>query len=178
MTGECEKWVILRCSARQTLRIAEAVRGEGITAWTPSEVSRPKIPKRRARITLCQPILPRFVFADAARLLELLAMSHRPLAGFTLMADGHRYAVVRDEALGQLRVEESRRERQRLRGLKSQPLQRGKRVSMPKGAWEGLSGIVERSDGRTTKVDLGRFSVEVDTWLLARDGLDAELLAA
>lgn len=178
LMGETTHWVILRCSARLTLRVAEAVNGEGIAAWTPSEVSRPRIPKRRARVTLCRPILPRFVFADASRLLELLAMSHRPLAGFTLMADGLRYAVVADGALHALRKEEGRRERNRLRNGKSQPLARGKRVAMPKGAWEGLTGIVERSNGKVTKVDLGRFSVEIDTWLLARDSVEAGQMAA
>jgi hypothetical protein len=173
-----EKWVILRCATRQTLRLAEAVRGEGVEAWTPTEVSRPKIPKRRARITLCEPILPRFVFADASCLLELLSMSHRPLAGFSVLCDGSRYAVVKDKALDPLRVEENRRERQRLRNLKAQPFPRGKRVAMPKGAWEGLTGIVERSTGKVTKVDLGRFTVDIDTWLLASNGLEAEQMAA
>lgn len=172
------EWVILRCAARQTLRIAEAMNAEGIAAWTPSEVSRPKIPKRRARITLREAILPRFVFADAARLVELLALSHEPLAGFSLLRDGSRYAVVRDEALNPLRDEEGRRERNRRRNLETPPLRRGQRVALPKGAWEGLDGIVERSNGKTTKVDLGRFTVEVDTWLLANDGLEAGRQAA
>ena len=173
-----DKWVILRCSARLTLRVAEAVRSEGIEAWTPTEVLRPKIPKRRARVTLCEPILPRFVFADAERLLELLAMSHRPLATFTVMCDGTRYAAVKDAALNALRVEEARRERQRLRNAKAQPLQRGRRVAMPKGAWEGLTGIVERSNEKVTKVDLGRFTVDVDTWLLVANSLEDERKAA
>jgi hypothetical protein len=105
-----EKWVILRCATRQTLRLAEAVRGEGVEAWTPTEVSRPKIPKRRARITLCEPILPRFVFADASCLLELLSMSHRPLAGFSVLCDGSRYVVVKDNALDDSKAGKAKRE--------------------------------------------------------------------
>lgn len=171
-------WLILRCSARLTLRIAEEINADGIAAWTPSEVMRPKIPKRRARVTLCQPILPRFVFADASRLLDLLAMSHKPFAGFTLMVDGARYALVRDEALNPLRTEEGKRERNRLRNIQVAPLAHGRRVAMPKGAWEGLSGIVEKSNGKVTKVDLGRFSIEIDTWLLAENLPSGELKAA
>jgi hypothetical protein len=49
---------------------------------------------------------------------------------------------------------------------------------MPKGAWEGLSGTVERSSGKVTRIDLGRFSVDVDTWLLTKDAIDDGRIAA
>jgi hypothetical protein len=49
---------------------------------------------------------------------------------------------------------------------------------MPKGAWEGLSGTVERSSGKVTRIDLGRFSVDVDTWLLTNDAVDSRDMAA
>lgn len=176
-------WCILRCAPRHTLRLAETIAKAGIEAWAPSEVSRPRVPGRRARITLRDPILPRFVFADAARLLDLLALSHKPLAGFSLLSDGnHRYAVCADRALTPLRDEEAKRERKRLHNLQKQakgkPLRLGQRVEMPKGAWEGLSGIVDRSDASKTRIDLGKFYVEVSTWLLANDGLDIEQAAA
>jgi hypothetical protein len=174
----CRRGVILRGPARYTLRLAEAVRAEGITAWAPTEVARPKVPKRRARLTLCEPILPRFVFADAARLLDLLAMSHRPLAVFSVISEAGRYPAIPDSALEPLRVEEGRREWNRIRNVKGRPLPRGTRVAMPKGAWEGLSGTVERSSGKVTRIDLGRFSVDVDTWLLTNDAVDSRDMAA
>lgn len=187
--GGEQMWCILRTSARSTLRLAEAIRKEGIEAWTPSEVSKPRIPKRRARITLQEPILPRFVFADASRLADVLALSHRPFSGFTVMKLGAGHAVARESSLKWLREEEAERERKRLiaidkekreaRRKSGSPLDIGSLVEMPKGgSWEGLSGVVERSDNRRTVIDLGRYSVEVETWQLANDVLSAEAMAA
>jgi hypothetical protein len=166
-------WVILRTGSLQTLRLAEAINREGIAAWTPSQVARPRLPRRRCRVTLRKPLLPRFVFADASRLLELLELSHKPLAAFSVMSNGDdRYAVVHDAALEPLRWEEGQCERSRLRSVGSKPLKPGRRVALPRGAWEGLTGIVERSSRKITRIDLGRISVEVETWLLGNDDLE------
>jgi hypothetical protein len=171
-------WCILRTTARNTLRLAETVNGAGIEAWTPSVVSKPGIPRRRARVTLREPLLPRFVFADLGRLADLLALSHTPLAGFSILRSGQGYARVRDYKLGPLRKQEDDRERARLRDIrrsqKPNPLPIGKIVPMPEGPWSGLSGAVVTSSSKTTTISLGRFNIEIETWQLPSDGVASQ----
>lgn len=168
-------WCILRTSARHTVRLAETIAKEGVEAWTPTVVSRPNLPKRRARVTLREPILPRFVFASADSLPQLLALSHAPLAGFTILRHGERIAIVAEASLGPLRKHEDALERARLLSLrkaeKRDPLPIGAEVLVPGDAWRGLKGTVVRSDSNKTVIALGKWSVEVETWQVPDDSV-------
>lgn len=177
-------WCILRTAARTTLRLASELRSDGFDAWTPVAVIRKRLPRRKDRVDANVPIAPSFVFARSDRLYDLFNLSRRPVKDcpeFSLFRHGGRIPLVSDRALEGLRSEEDRLDKVRIaerrlamRGKRGEPFVRGETVRMPAGAFAGMDGIVEGSDGRSTLVSFGGFMrVEIDTFILREDVANA-----
>lgn len=148
-------WCILRTSGGRTLALAASLNAAGLEAWTPvrtfkrqKQGSRLRLDGRRITVEIDAPILPTFVFARAAHLLDLEAAAsdptneHPPFSVFhhagriPLVADREvaglqeaeraaaasireqRYAETREEA-DRIRIAALKTERARMRALRA-----------------------------------------------------------
>lgn len=158
--GHAEGWIILRCAGRATLRLASALTGDGIEAWTPAEAKR--FPGKRARRDV--PVMPTFVFARAARLDDLLELAESPAAkiGFSVFRHYEKIPVVADAELDALRRFEAR----------SAPPEQWPRyapdaeVQAAQGPYTGLSGKVIRQKGEWALVMFGWHRVKISAFIL------------
>jgi len=173
---DVDGWCILRTSGARTLRLAESLMAAGLDAWSPEMMVTRRQGRMRKRVEVSTPILPTFVFARARHIAELQACRMLPInphPGFSIFRHLGRYPVVADKDIVALRAEE---ERARVVVLKRtrRTVPIGSRVTMSEGAFAGLTGIVERSDGKSALVCFGGgFSVSIATWLLPDDKVEA-----
>lgn len=162
-------WIVLRCSGKSTLRLAQSLAGHSVKTWTPIATLR----KRKPRSTLIDeqrvPLMPSFVFAGSQHVETLLAWSHRPpddCPQFSLFRFDRRIPLIADLSMQGLRREE---ERQNLvaRKAKARRFEPGERVSPTDGAWEGMTGQVVKAKGREYLVCFGTsMTVTIADWLL------------
>lgn len=171
-------WCILRTSGSRTLPLARSLAAAGFEVWTP--VMTQKRRRARSKITVERegPIMPTFVFARAAQLPELVALRAQPISPhppFSIFQWVGQAPIIADRDMTELRrVEDQERERARRAALKAQrkafPI--GQRVRVVEGTFGGLTGVVERGDGKEAWVNFGGLMrVRVATWLLASDAL-------
>ena len=181
-----EKWIILTCVGRSTLRLASSLGEDGFEVWAPSMTLRIDVPRMNAKRTVTTAILPGFVFAGATHLHELLEIERMPVkprrgvglaepahADFSLFRHLDRIRLVADVDLEPLR----RIERRRQRPTKAdRTFEAGRGVKATSGIYAGLPGIVRRSNDRITIVCLGGLldRVEIPTSILA----DNEIITA
>jgi len=176
-------WCILRTASSQTLNLAQSLADAEFNVWTPSEIVQKQHARRKVkREDVAAPLMPSFVFAQATRLSELVALSHSPALTYRvwdrearrMVAKGHprfsvfrhdgRHVLVPDRALVPLRAEERR---QRHKAMAKRYAQ-GEQVKLTEGAFEGLTGTVDRSQGSRTWVRFpgAPWSVDFPTWVL------------
>jgi transcription antitermination factor NusG len=165
------EWLVLRCAAPVTLRLADSLKGAGIEAWTPVHDG--------------APLVARYVFARGVHLSELLRLIHNPFMTYLvwdaelrrMVARGHPYfrlmpslesgrdwALVRDAHLNALRAIEGRR---KPRGaVKAIPV--GTTVRLLEGGFAGLDGVVQSVRKKVAMVSFKGFPmpIEVGCWLL------------
>lgn len=158
-------WCILRCSGRNTLPLAESLGKAGFEVWTPSAIQR--LPRKRAERPA--PLLPSYVFARSGALEQLLELStpDGPLnqhPSFRVFHYLDRIPVIADRDLDALRQSEARRVKRRQYAHRA--YSRGDVVQINEGAFAGMSGIVQRSNGKYALVMFGRVPVNVATFLL------------
>lgn len=122
MTSADNQWCILRTSAARTLRLAAALNGQAIAAWTPMRtVSRPApgqrhrlaMGRRRDMVEVVVPILPGFVFAAAAQLDDVArvgAVPFGPCPGFSILQIGDRVPFIGEASIAGLRAAEAEAE--------------------------------------------------------------------
>lgn len=157
-------WIILRCANASTLRLAASLNAAGIEAWAPAEAQ----PQGKAST----PLMPSFVFASAARIGELFALSNSfdcPHPGFWIFRPFGSVALIAEGELAPLRnLERKRKPRGEVRRMAV-----GTLVRLTEGGFEGLSGTIERTDGKFALVAFARFPVpvKIGMWLL-REELD------
>lgn len=172
-----DRWCILRTSGRHTLALADHLRGQGFEAWSPVEHQVRRLPRRRVTAERQVPMVPTFVFAKAAHLLDLIALSEIPGRdiAFTIFREERRVPVIADRELQPLRDEEAhtlaRTQKAMRQGRRSERVYaRGEPVRVPEGSFAGMTGIVEDGDGRFTLVCFGgAVSVKISTFLLVPD---------
>lgn len=174
-TGDVtDKWCILRTASVRTLPLARSLVAAGFDVWTPTRAER-RTGRGRKRKTVEQvdvAITPTFVFARAAHKAELLRIRELPVSPhppFRLLRHGDRIPLVSDAGLSALRAAE---ERFRLSALKStkRRLEVGTPVRMAKGAFAGMTGVVEGGTDREATVNFGHgFTVSIASYLFETD---------
>lgn len=164
-------WCILRMAGRSTLALATGLTEAGYEVWTPIEIERLRASRRRkAIVERPSPIMPTYVFARSIHIAQLFALASDPtrsLPGFSVFRYRDRIPLIADAELQALRRREERARIRILKSKKTDPFERGEIVKAPDGAFAGMSGVVELSDGKHTLVMFnGRFGVKIDTFLL------------
>ena len=158
-------WCILRCSGAHTLRLADSLTAAGIEAWTPAEEAVSRTGRNRSRINDTVPVLPTYVFARAARLLDLIGLSQAfisPHPDFSVFKPFGLYPLIANAELDPLRVAERK-------GQSVENLMRfspGDIVRCAEAGFQGLSGVVETSKGKFTLVAFPGLQVSIATMLL------------
>lgn len=183
--GNRDAWCILRMSGPRTLMVATSLAAAGIDAWTPTTTRLIRIPRSKAKRERDFPIMPTFVFVRASHLPELrrcLAMPSNPHPAFSVFRHAGRIPLIanRDianlQAVENLGIEQRRQARQReldaARRATRHHVPIGSAVTVQEGGFEGLTGIVEESDGRFALVCFGgRLRVKVASFLLDGDAV-------
>jgi transcription antitermination factor NusG len=175
-------WVILRTSGRDTMRLAASLATDGFEVWTPIETRTVRIPRANVRREVRLPIMPSYVFAKVAHLVDLLELAAMPVkprrgaglrdaahAGFSVMHWRDKIPVVAERHLTELRKIEAKRTPMK-RAERSLPI--GSDVKVNGGSFGGMKGRVERSDtGHTLVCFNPRFTVKIATCLLDLDAI-------
>lgn len=163
-----ETWAILRCSNCKTLDLAASLNEAGFEAWSPVEIATKRVPRANVKRKVAIALLPSYVFAGAAHLLELLEIINQPVsahAKFRLLREADRIPLIPDAALAPLR----RAERYR------KPLERGlapgEKVRLTEGAFAGCNGVVQTARGKYAMVVIPgfRMPLKIAEWHLLRD---------
>ncbi len=155
-------WCILTMSPGRTIPVARALAEAGFVVWTPIETQRRRVPRSRKIRDVATAVTPSLVFADYARLPELVALSRSPAMVYQVWDEEQRrmvehgipyfkvfrhlssYPRIADRALDPLRLAE-----QMGRPKAAAPKVRaGDMVRYPGAGLEGLTGVVERMKGR------------------------------
>jgi hypothetical protein len=174
-----EHWCILRTGGKRTLRLADSLLDHGIEAWTPKETRKLRLPRTREVTHRTLPIMPTFVFARARHLPDLAAIARdyrSPHPGFSIQLYQNEYPLIAGSELRALRDAE----RRSIPLEQVSPFQTGEHVRMTDGGFSGLTGIVERSDGKHTMICFpgSKLSVKISTLLLRQEYATDEQIAA
>lgn len=188
-----DTWFILRTSGRSTLSLAETLGQDGFEVWTPVKRQRIQVKRTKQVKEVRLPLLPSFVFAKARHLVDLLELAnmvekprrdpnggrqsrpaHRDFSVFRYL---DRIPMIADRDLEPIRGKEAD-----AAPKKAGPrFDRGTKVRVGSGAFEGLKGKVERCKSGYAIVifDDWKRPAKIPTWLLnedeaisARRGLD------
>lgn len=93
--GKGDRWCILRTSGPRTVPLARALADAGFAAWTPTETRRVKTAGKL--IDRDQPIMPTFVFASDAHVVDLLIAAQDPrcrFPAFSMFRRGDRVPLI------------------------------------------------------------------------------------
>lgn len=154
-------WCILRTRGSQTIPLAQALSTQ-FAAWTPVETIRLRLPRRKAKAERTQPIMPTYVFADAAHLPRLVEMSQvdgRIGPDFSVMRHNGRFPLIAADELAHLRT--PNKARQRFQTPSRCPVP-GEPVSFAGGAFAGLTGAIHAVKGRHVLVAFPGFAIPVE----------------
>jgi len=175
MNGEAmDRWCILRTTGARTIPLARSLMAAGIEAWTPVKTIEVREGRARRRASKDLAIAPTFVFARGCHLHDLglicqLFVSPHP--AFSIFRYAGRVPLVSDTEIKGLRAEEERGWVKALRAERH-AFAKGQRLAMPEGAFFGMTGVVESSDGKSVVVDLGgNFVVKVEAWHVREQAL-------
>jgi hypothetical protein len=176
-------WFILRTAGRSTLQLAASLAEDGFEVWTPVRTQTIRVPRMNVRREIRLPILPSFVFVRAPHLVDLLELANmaekprRDPNGGRLSRPAHRdfsvfhfldkIPMVADRNLEPLRMKEIE-----VIPKKGKPrFDRGAKVRVNSGAFEGLKGKVERCKSGYALVIFTdyRRPVNIPTFLLRED---------
>jgi transcription antitermination factor NusG len=174
---------VLRTSGRFTLRLAKSLTAAGLQVWTPIEQKVIRVPRANVRRSIVLPLMPSYVFADAAHLVELIQINERKkrlevdVPDFSLMRLGDRIPLIEDELLNGLRtIEQKRAPKKRAPKL---PVGLKVRVGEAGGSFAGMKGRVEQSGEQYTLVCFdNRMTVKISTYLLCENELSSDQPAA
>jgi transcription antitermination factor NusG len=180
MTARNTDWAILTCSNCKTLELVGSLVDAGFEAWAPvtREIARPSAQRTREEIAV--PLMAGFVFAPAAHLHTLLAMSHSPALQYRVWDTDQRRMVVKGHPAFRVFRGGSHRfvpdhELEALRRLERKPRPKriertfniGDRVRTDDGGFAGLNGTVTQIRGKNVVVAFGRWmEPEMPSWAL------------
>ena len=170
------KWCILRTSAGRTIPLAKSLADAGFVVWTPIAMVSRRIPRRTKREKREAPLMPTFVFADAAEINDLVRVLRDPISphpAFSIFHVGPRVPVIADLEVAELRAAEDRA-RGRKTGLELQREQFpiGCAVRIVEGVATGLEGEVVGHDGKSVIViGNGRMRLKIATFMLRTDAV-------
>lgn len=148
MNPNDKSWIILRCSAANTLRLAQSLAWASIEAWSPSTIEAPRKGKSRSRRPKRVPLMGSFVFARAEHTADLIAIHEAlstPHPDFWLMRRHcGELAYIDDAELDPLRVAEQKTAPKAV----ARQWSNGEKVRCPTAGFEGLVGVVEGNRGK------------------------------
>lgn len=150
-------WFILRTAGRDTLPLAASLAEDGFEAWTPARKLAVRVPRMNVRREVRLPMLPSFVFVRTRHLHDILMLAKMPVKPRRLPAFKERHSrpahrsfsvfryldqipMIADADLDPLREKEMEVAPKR----EAPRFDRGARVKVKSGAFEGLKGRVER----------------------------------
>jgi transcription antitermination factor NusG len=164
-----ESWLVLRTAGRSTLALAGSLGRDGFEVWTPVVTQKIRVPRVNVRRDVKLPLLPSFVFARGKHLVDLLELAkssgkHRSFSVFHYL---DRIPMIDDRNLEPLRD----KERKAVPKKDAARFDRGSKVRVKSGAFEGLKGKVERCKSGYALVifDDFRNPVKIPTFLLHED---------
>lgn len=178
LRGEQDDWCILTTAGTRTLALARSLAAAGIEAWTPqrTEHRTGRGKKRKEVVQIDVAITPTFVFVRAKHLPELFRIRDLPVSphpAFRMLRHRDRVPVIRDSSLAALRAAEERFAVSALKAVRRR-IAPGTAVHLKKGAWAGLTGVVEGSTDRDAKVVLANgFSITIASWLFGTDAVQS-----
>ncbi len=169
------RWCILRTAGSRTLPLAQSLAAAGIEAWTPVEMVKRRIPRKVGRVEKAAPLLPTFVFASAAHLFDLRRISRMigsPHPAFAFFRYNGLVPLIAQREIDKLRLLENRMKPKRRRPT----MAIGAEVRPTDGAYAGMTGVVQESDGKTTLVAFGGWmNVKIETSILIDGGVEGAL---
>jgi transcription antitermination factor NusG len=151
--------------------LAEALLADGFDVWTPIETRMVRVPRKNVKREVRLPIMPSYVFANSAHLVDLMLMEKAGISrtDFSVMRAFGQIPMVPDAHLNALRRIEAKRTPRRKAKSNFIP---GVIVKVGGGSFGGMTGRVERSDEGYTLVCFNeRYSVKVPTLLLQAEGV-------
>ena len=169
-----DDWLILRTNGSRTLALAKSLESAGVEAWTPIGMVTRRDGRTRDRVKVPVPILPTFVFARYRHLAELQAARAAPVnphPAFSIfrLREADAIPFVRDRDLRSIRTEERRQ--------KPRAFPVGGSLTVPEGAFAGLTGIIEGTKGKYVLVLLRMFgrdmAVQIETCQVPDDAIHA-----
>jgi hypothetical protein len=181
--GAVQRWCILTTAGPRTLPLARALAAAGIAAWTPARMQR-KVGRGKQRDQVVQvetAITPTFVFVAAEHLADLLrirALPVSPYPPFRLMRHGDRIPLVNNAGLASLRAAEKRFAQSLLKTTRRK-VAIGTAVRLNKGAFAGMTGVVEGGTHKEARVNFGSgFVVLIASYLIEEDEPQATMTIA
>jgi transcription antitermination factor NusG len=169
MTSTPTTWCILRTAGARTLPLTQSLNAAGIQAWTPTAMVKRRKHRSPGHVEVQAPMLPTFVFVHADHLPELKRMARSPInphPAFSVFRFDGRVPEIADREIEALRIVERRAVPRRRRPT----LQVGTLIRPDEGAYAGLEGVVQQSDGRFTLVAFGGWmEVQIETLRLIGD---------
>jgi transcriptional antiterminator NusG len=149
------------------MRLAASLQEAGVSAWTPTQHVRRRVPRSKSVEHRIAPLAPTYVFVSADHLSELqkterAAFSIHPR--FSIFRHCGAPVFVKHRALHPLRVLQQQSYADALPNSGKRPSKRdgahydvGDRVAFTTGSFAGFEGFVEQSDGFITKVTISLF---------------------
>lgn len=171
-----DKWVILRTSSRNTMRLVSDLLRDGFEIWTPQRTFCKRAPRNLGVYQVNAPMLPSFAFAKASHVHSLMALSNdlvKPCPDFSVFHYMNEIPLIGDHELESLRMLEERERRRaetdQLASRKRQVIFRpGEKIRIEFGAFAGMSGVIEKDDGRFALVSFdGLKPVKFSTFILS-----------
>lgn len=141
-------WLVLRCNSGSTLKLVEALCGNGIDAWSPVQIVTSRLPRRNARVKKEVATLPSFVFIpeaykDAAynlcRRVRMPSFSVMKVMGVVVVVDAKELEFMHRVSWEKVRV---------------LPPAIGEVVRFRSGSFEGVTGVVVESGMKDCCVEL------------------------
>lgn len=160
------RWCVLRTGGPRTLGLAASLQSAGFDAWTPIERIVRRKPRSKVVDHLAAPLTPTYVFVTERHLSELLRLEGKgaPHPFFSVLRLYGAIVLLEHTALHPLRAQAQAAylstlpERRPLRRRGSgNPYTRGELIKLTSGAFAGLQGMVQDSDGVSTTVTLTLF---------------------
>lgn len=185
-------WCVLRTSGPATLRLASSLQSAGVMAWAPTEHIRRRVPRSKEVEYRIVSAAPTYVFARAADL-DVLRQIERaditPHPRFSIFRHAGAPVFIRHRELHALRHKQQATFIASLPATGRSPSKPrgaaydvGEAVTFHQGAFSGLQGYVEASDGLVTTLTVTLFGrsagVKVDTLQFRSRNVPAETTAA
>lgn len=165
MTKRANDWLILRCRNQDTLVLPQRLAWANIRAFAPAETLVERKGKSRTRRNRRVPVAAGWVFVAAEHVHEMIAIHEAPFSPypkFSFPRTMGELSYCSDASLKPFRLAE-------MMGRAPEEVRqwaKGDLVRYSGSGFEGLTGAVERTRGRTVWVRFGPLLVEASALLL------------